>query len=77
MDKPSPARPAPLFAEQENVHVTEAEWLKLLGRVPNFHAVAAPANLAARMDSLTKEPLFKKLIKDGNKILLAKLRKKQ
>jgi hypothetical protein len=49
VDKPSPARPAPLFAEQENVHVTEAEWLKLLGRVPNFHAVADLDSLADRI----------------------------
>ena len=32
--------------------------------------IGAPANLAARMDSLTKEPAFKPLVEDGRKILV-------
>jgi len=37
--------------------------------------IGSPANLAARMDSLTKEPSFKALIKDGDKILVSKAAK--
>jgi len=52
----------------------------LVGNMASSHhreatVIGAPANLAARMDSLTKKPTFKPLIEDGNKILLSKLAK--
>jgi len=47
----------------------------LIGNMASSHhreatVIGAPANLAARMDSLTKEPVFKPLLEDGNKILV-------
>ena len=37
--------------------------------------IGSPANLSARMDSLTKEPAFKILVDDGNKVLVSKTAK--
>lgn len=52
----------------------------LVGNMASFRhreatVIGSPANLAARMDSLTKEPAFKPLIDDGNKVLLSKAAK--
>jgi class 3 adenylate cyclase len=52
----------------------------LVGNMASFRhreatVIGSPANLSARMDTLTKEPAFKILIGDGNKVLVSKTAK--
>jgi len=52
----------------------------LVGNMASFRhreatVIGSPANLSARLDSLTKKPAFKTLIEDGNKILVSKTAK--
>lgn len=52
----------------------------LVGNMASFRhreatVIGSPANLSARLDSLTKEPAFKILIGDGNKVLVSKTAK--